>query len=109
MSDSERFSELLKQLLDRFGHTLSFEDAAIKVLNFPSVSAAYMARRRKKFPVRVDDVGGRLTVAAASLAAFQLDGKHQGDQESAPARKKLGRPTNAARAAKRLAEGGGAA
>lgn len=106
MSDQEQFSELLKQLLDRFGPTLSFEDAATKVLNFPSVSAAYMARNRKKFPVRVDDVGGRLTVAAVSLAVFQTNGKHQGDQDSAPARKKPGRPRNAARAAKRLAEGG---
>lgn len=106
MSDQEQFSELLKQLLDRFGPTLSFEDASTKVLTFPSVSAAYMARRRKKFPVRVDDVGGRLTVSAFSLALFQFDGRHQGDQESAPARKKPGRPTNAVRAAKRLAAGG---
>lgn len=98
MSNPELFSELLKQLMDRFGPTLSFTDAATRVLRFPTSRAAYQARRRGKFPVRVDDVSGRLIVSAYSLATFQMDGKSQHDQDSAPARKKSGRPTNAERA-----------
>jgi len=109
MSNQERFSELLKQLMDRFGPSLPFTEAATKVLRFPSFCAAYQARRRGKFPVRVDDIGGRLTVSAFSLATFQLDGKPQYDQDSAPPRKKPGRPSNVERARRALAREGGAA
>lgn len=106
MSDQERFSELLKQLLDRFGPSLSFSDAATRVLRFPTSRAAYQARRRGKFPVRVDDVSGRLIVSAFSLAAFQMDGKPQHDQVSAPQKKKSGRPTNAEQTRRLLIAGG---
>ncbi len=91
MSEHERFSELLSQLMERFGPTLTFPEVA-RALRFPSVAAAYQARARKTFPVRVVDVAGVLRVSAADLARFLCDGQSQKVEGSAPPRRKPGRP-----------------
>lgn len=106
MSDEKRFSELLALLLGRLGPSMDFPVAA-RELGFPTPRAAYLARRRGKFPVRVVDIGGRLAVLTADLADFLATGRPQTDEPSAPPRKKPGRPTNAERAARARQQEGG--
>jgi len=99
-------SMLFSALFDRYGRSiLNFEEAA-RELGYKSLVTAYSARRRKKFPIRVLDVGGRLSCTVADLAEFLATGQPQTDRESEPLKKKPGRPTNAERARRAAMEGG---
>ncbi|MHB9118432.1 MAG: hypothetical protein ACYC2R_09180 [Burkholderiales bacterium] len=91
-------SMLLSALLERYGRpTITFEEAA-QALSYTRIQTAYAARRRKKFPLRVIDIGGRLGCTVLDLAEFLVTGKPQGDKPSEPQKKKPGRPTNVERA-----------
>ncbi len=97
MSEQERFSVLLAQIIERFGPSLNFTNGAA-ALGFPSVRAAYQARFRGNFPVKIIEVGGALRISAADVAQFLIDGKPQKNEPTAPQRRKPGRPSNAERA-----------
>lgn len=98
-------SMLLSALLERYGRpTITFEEAA-EALGYRKIQTAYAARRRKKFPLRVLDIGGRLGCSVVDLAEFLVTGEQQMDRPSVPQKRMPGRPTNAERA-RRAAEGG---
>lgn len=93
--DQQQYELVLRSLMERFDHraTISFGEAAA-TLSFPSVNAAYIARRRNTFPVRVDTEGG-LKVAVAELARYLVTG--QPVTRLAPLPKRgSGRPTKKA-------------
>lgn len=85
-------SAILAYLLEKFGVSLTFEEAAA-ALRYPSLAAAKSARQRGTFPIPIRKAGDRHICNAADIAAF-LDGT------AAPLsppiqRPRRGRPTKA--------------
>jgi len=70
---------------------------AARTLGYPSDDAAYIARKRGQFPVRVRQVGKRLVVFTSDLISYLTNGETQAEQ-SVPQLKRTfavrtGRPT----------------
>lgn len=93
--DQQQYELVLRSLLDQFENrtTLSFSEAA-ETLSFASTNAAYIARRRKTFPVRVDEDGG-LKVSIPELARYLVTGQPASHLEP-PTKRGPGRPSKKA-------------
>ena len=88
---------IFNALFDKFGPTLTFEQAAT-ALHYKSIKTAYTARSRGIFPIRTIDLGGRLGCSVADLAEFLTTGVHQKNLPSVPQSRKPGRPRKNQRA-----------
>lgn len=84
-------SVIFHALFEKFGPTLTFEQAA-KALHYKSIKIAYTARSRGIFPVRTINLGGRLGCSVADIAEFLTTGVQQKNLSSIPQSRKSGRP-----------------
>lgn len=82
---------IFNALFEKFGPTLTFEQAAT-ALHCKSIKTAYTARSRGIFPLRTIDLGGRLGCSVVDLAEFLTTGVHQKNLPSVPQSRKPGRP-----------------
>lgn len=87
------FETVYKDLVARFGPVMSMQ-AAAHCLGYSTVGAAYHARQRGTFPVRVRRVGTRLLISSADVALF-LSSFANSAQDVAEAKRRVGRPTKA--------------
>lgn len=94
-------SSVFIALLDKFGPTVTFQQASV-ILKFNNVKTAYTARRRGIFPVRVIDLGGRLGCSVADLAEFIQSGVAQSSNSKTAATRRPGRPSNLERQLRQL-------
>jgi hypothetical protein len=83
--------QIFAALFEAYGPTLTFDEAA-KILKFSSIKTAYTARSRGRFPLRTLDLGGRLGVSVADLAAFLQTGQPQTESQAVQMAKRPGRP-----------------
>lgn len=90
--DLQQYELVLRLLSAQFDHrtSISFSEAA-KALSYASANAAYISRRRKTFPLRVDKNGG-LKVAVAELARYLTTGE-PASREAQSLKRGPGRPS----------------
>lgn len=83
-----------KNLLEKYPVAVPFA-AVAAMLQYRSTAAAYTAKARGTFPVKVDRLGAGLAVRTANMIDYLRGGVRQAphDYAAKPVRKGVGRPT----------------